>query len=102
MITLAFVTMVHDLIVVLGYLPSLISKPFCLWVVNGFILELGELRTLPCNSVGPGAHPPAKPTFSLGDLESMKRTTTIFDMKQGRKSNTTTYIATAKLKSIQE
>jgi len=115
MLTLAFITMVHDLVPMLGYLPSLISKPFSLWIVNGFIVELGELRSFPFNTVGNNGeviqgHPPAKPTFSLDDLEGMKNKTTVFYMNQKAsggggapgKYTPTSYIVSAKLQSIPE
>lgn len=60
----------------LGFLPTLIFKPFALWMVNGFIDELRELENFPVN---PMANlPPAKPKLSLQDPKQLKRTTTIF------------------------
>ncbi|ODM89454.1 hypothetical protein Ocin01_17228 [Orchesella cincta] len=103
MLTLAFVTMVHDLILMLGYLPSLFSKPFSLWVVSAFIQELAELRTFPTTSTGASILP-SRPSFSMDDPESIKRSTTVFHLKKnfGGTRNKSPYIITSKLRSIPE
>lgn len=103
MLTLAFVMMVHDLIIMLGYLPSLFSKPFSLWIVTAFIHELAELRTFPTTSTGEPVLP-ARPSFSLDDPERIKRSTTVFQLKKnvGGRRNKNPYIITSKLRSIPE
>ncbi|CAL8086715.1 unnamed protein product [Orchesella dallaii] len=103
MLTLAFVVMVHDLIIMLGYLPSLFSKPFSLWIVTAFIHELAELRTFPVTSTGESVLP-ARPSFSMDDPESIKRSTTVFHLKKnlGGRKNKNPYIITSNLRSIPE
>lgn len=73
--TIAFLAMMKSPSILLGFLPTLIFKPFGLWIVGGFISELRELENFPSST---NSLPPAKPTLSLSNPEMMKRTTTIF------------------------
>lgn len=76
LMTIAFVSMMKTPTIVLGFLPTLIFKPFALWVVGGFIKELRTLDNFPTNSTI--NFPPAKPTLSLQHPQNTRRTTMIF------------------------
>ncbi len=73
LVTISFVFMMKSATILLGFTPSLIFKPFAIWIVGGFIKELRQLENFPVNSI-----PPVKPRLSLQYPEMIKNTTTIF------------------------
>jgi len=95
LITMGFMVILKSPIIFLGFLPTLIFKPFAMWVVKGFIDELRQLENFPHNTNT--TLPPARPTFSLLNPGQIKRSTTVF-----RRESLLPYVIGSKIRTIAE